>query len=75
MIILELHKRDWNAKYFQYNPERWVVGIEPVGHGLGINAMTKDVSEKRSYGAFDNISIRTTPIPSYVPKSDIETWD
>jgi hypothetical protein len=75
MITLELDKRNWNTKYVQYDPKKWVVSIVHNEGGLNVEAMTYDAKDKRSYGYFYNVHIRTTPIPKYIPKSDIEVWD
>ena len=75
MIILELYKRDWNSKYVQYDPTKWAVSIIYSKGGLDVDAMSYDAKETRSYGCFENVHIRTTPIPDYISKSDIETWD
>ena len=75
MVTLELHNRDWNAKYLQYDPTKWVVTIVNHQGGLDVEAMSYDAKNKQSYGYFDRVDIRTSPIPDYVSKSDIETWD
>jgi hypothetical protein len=75
MITLELYKRNWNTHYLQYNPEKWSIMFEPLGHGIDVRGMTLEVSLKRSYGVFDGVSIRTNSIPECVSDSDIEVWD
>ena len=75
MITLELYKHNWNTKYLQYDPEKWSVMFEPLGVGIDVKGMLMDVSATRAYGIFDGVSIRTSPIPEYVPKSDILVWD
>ena len=74
MITLELYKRDWNTKYVQYDPKKWVVSVVHHAGGLIVEAMTYEAKVNRSYGYFHNVHIRTSPIPGYVSKSDIETW-
>ena len=75
MITLEVYKRDWNRKYIQYDPSKWVVRIVHHAGGLDVEAMSYDARKKCSYGYFEIVDIRTSPIPEYVSESDIEIWD
>ena len=75
MITLELYARNSNTKYVQYDPAKWVVSVVHHEGGVNVDAMTYDAKAKRSYGYFHNVHIRTSPIPGYVSKSDIEIWD
>jgi hypothetical protein len=75
MVTLELYKWNWNTKYIQYDPTKWIVSIVHHAGGLDVDAMSYDAKDKRSYGWFDSVNIRTSPIPEYVFESDVETWD
>lgn len=60
----------------QYNPKKWRIDIEPSTNGqLVVKGMTFDVSTKKSFGPFDGVHIRHSPIPDYVSKSDVDVWD
>jgi hypothetical protein len=75
MITLELYKKNWNTKYLQYNPVKYLVDISHHEGGMNLNAWNLESGKKeRSYGYFDTISIRTSDIPGYTSKSDIEVW-
>ena len=75
MVTLELYKRGWNSKYLQYDPAKWAVSIVHGSGGLDITGFEMSSGEKTSYGYFDIAYIRTSPVPTSVSKSDIETWD
>ncbi len=78
MITLELYKRNWNTKYLKYNPNKYILEIEGrVNKFIDIKAYGygKREGSKKSYGLFDSLSIRTSKIPEWVSKSDIEIWD
>lgn len=75
MVTLELHALDWNTKYIQYDPTKWVVRIVHHKGGLDVEAMSYNAERTHSYGYFDIVDIRTSPIPEYVSKHDILIWD
>jgi hypothetical protein len=76
MITLELYKRDYNTKYLQYDPKKWVVGTRHEEGGINIEGYSIETGKMdRSWGYFNGTSIRTSSIPDYVSKSDIDTWN
>ena len=76
MITFELSKVGWNTRYLQYNPALYAVEIEANGGMMTVNARNlSDGSFSRSIGSFHRVSVRTSPVPDYVSKSDIEIWN
>jgi len=76
MTTLELSKKNWNTQYLQYDSEKWNINFKYYSGGINIEAYYIPTGDmRRNYGFFDAISIRTSLIPTYVSKYDIEVWN
>jgi hypothetical protein len=74
MITFELSKVGWNTTYLQYDPTKYAVEIEANGNMMTVVARSMETGKvTRSFGAFHRVSIRTSPVPSYV--GQIEIWN
>ncbi len=75
MITLELYKQNWNTKYLQYNPKKYVVSFRPINENF-LDVKADGIGEKeglkRSYGLFNSISVRSSEPPKHC---DVEVWD